>query len=131
MPLNEASCEVVVICVMMSLYCFTRFARLVCEPASASGLPAAPPAGVTSANVPVPLSAMVLAAAVVPAVSVWLALSLVEVKVIEPLVANDAVKPRPAEESAVLNASIELTLPAATVLLTVMVVAAPAAGVKT
>ena len=33
--------------------------------------------------------------------------------------------------SAALNASIELTLPAATVLLTVIVVAAPVAGVKT
>ena len=38
--------------------------------------------------------------------------------------------PMPAEASATLKASIELTLPAATVLLTVMVVAAPAAGVK-
>jgi hypothetical protein len=64
-------------------------------------------------------------------VRLWLALSLVDVKVMEPLVASDAVNPRPAEESAVLNASIELTLPAATVLLTVMVVAAPAAGVNT
>ena len=37
----------------------------------------------------------------------------------------------PAAESAVLKASIELTLPAATVLLTVMVVAVPLAVVKT
>src|SRR4249919_3787388 len=36
MPLNEASCDVVVICVMMSLYCFTRPARMACEPASAT-----------------------------------------------------------------------------------------------
>ena len=36
----------------------------------------------------------------------------------------------PAAASAALNASIELTLPAATVLLTVMVTGAPVAGVK-
>ena len=54
-----------------------------------------------------------------------------EVKPIDPSAANDAVNPMPAEESAALKASIELTLPAATVLLTVMVVAAPTAGVKT
>ena len=62
---------------------------------------------------------------------IWLALSLVEVKPIDPSDAKDAVNPMPAEESAKLKASIELTLPAATVLLTVIVVAAPAAGVKT
>ena len=50
---------------------------------------------------------------------------------IEPSLANDAVNPSPAADSAVLKASIELTFPAATVLLTVMVVAAPVAGVKT
>ena len=87
--------------------------------------------GGDSANVAVPLSATVFAAAVVPAVRIWLALSLVEVKPIDPSAANDAVNPMPAEESAALKASIELTLPAATVLLTVMVVAAPTAGVKT
>ena len=80
---------------------------------------------------PVPLSATVFAAAVVPRVRVWLALSLVEVKLIDPSAANDAVRPMPAEASAALKASIELTLPAATALLTVMVIAAPAAGVKT
>ena len=48
----------------------------------------------------------------------------------DPLVAKDAVNPRPAAESAVLSASIELTLPAPTTLLIVMVVAAPVAGVK-
>src|SRR6202165_332977 len=116
---------------MMLLYWATRLERIVCEAASATGLPAVPPAGVTSAKVPVPLSATVFAAAVVPVVRIWLALSLVEVKPMDPLLANAAVNPIPAEESAVLNASIELTLPAATVLLTVMVVAAPAAGVKT
>src|SRR6266403_5176773 len=42
-PLNEASCEVVVICVMTLLYWLTRLARMVCEAASASGLPAEPP----------------------------------------------------------------------------------------
>src|SRR6266436_7216329 len=116
---------------MMLLYCATRLERMVCEAASATGLPAVPPVGVTSANVPVPLRATVFAAAVVPRVRIWLALSLVEVKPMEPSLANDAVNPMPAEESAALKASIELTLPAATVLLTVMVVAAPAAGVKT
>src|SRR3954469_23263674 len=35
MPLNDASCEVVEIWVMMSLYCLTRLARMVCEAASA------------------------------------------------------------------------------------------------
>ena len=80
--------------------------------------------------VSVPLIAMVLAAAVLPSVRIWLELSLVEVSVIEPSLAKDAVSPRPAADSAVLKASIELTLPAATVLLTVMVVAAPVAGVK-
>jgi hypothetical protein len=48
----------------------------------------------------------------------------------DPSLANEAVNPRPAADSAVLKAAIELTLPAATVLLTVMVVAAPVAGVK-
>src|SRR5258705_8591495 len=116
---------------MILLYWATRLARMVWEAASASGLPAAPPAGVTSAKVAVPESATVFAGAVVPRVRVWLALSLVELKPIDPSLASDAVNPMPAAESAVLKASIELTLPAATVLLTVMVVAAPAAGVKT
>ena len=115
MPLNEASCDVVVICVMMLLYWLTRLARVACEFGSASGLPAAPPAGVTRVAVSVPLIAMLFAAAVVPVVSVWLALSLVEVSVIDRRLANDAVNPRPAVDSAVLNAAIELTLPAATV----------------
>src|SRR6266403_2529909 len=130
MPLNEASCAVVVICVMTLLYWLTRLARMVCEAASASGWPAAPPVGVTRVAVSVPLIAMVFAAAVVPVVRDWLALSLVEVSVMDPSLANDAVNPRPAADSAVLKASIELTLPAATVLLTVMVVAEPVAGVK-
>src|SRR5882757_5633440 len=130
MPLNEESCAVVVICWMTLLYWLTRLARMVCEAASASGLPAAPPVGITRVAVFVPLIAMVFAAAVVPVVRIWLALSLVEVSVIDPLAANVAVNPRPAADSAVLKASIELTLPAATVLLIVMVVAAPVAGVK-
>src|SRR5258706_8728652 len=36
MPLNDTSCDVVVIWVMMSLYCFTRLERIVCEAASAT-----------------------------------------------------------------------------------------------
>src|SRR5258708_7717028 len=103
---------------------------MACEAASATGLPAEPPVGVTRVAVSVPLIAMVFAAAVVPVVRIWLALSLLEVSVMEPSLANDTVSPRPAADSAALKASIELTLPAATVLLTVMVVAAPAAGVK-
>src|SRR5258708_1111958 len=130
MPLNEASCDVVVICWMTLLYWLTRFARMACEAASASGLPAAPPVGVTRVAVLVPLIAMVFAAAVVPGVRIWLALSFLDVSVIEPLLASDAVNPRPALVNAALKASIELTLPAATVLLTVIVVAAPVAGVK-
>src|SRR6202022_2383961 len=62
---------------------------------------------------------------------VWLALLAVDVNVTEPLVASDAVSPIPAADSAVLNASIELTLPAPATLLIVRVVAAPVAGVKT
>src|ERR1700676_4602073 len=123
MPLNEESCAVVVICAMMLLYWATRLARVVCEIGSASGAPAVPRVGVTRAAVSVPLIAMLFATAVVPNVSVWLALSLLEVSVIEPLVANDAVSPRLAAVSAALKAAIELTLPAATVLLTVIVVA--------
>src|SRR4030088_1425428 len=43
MPLNEESCDVVVICVMMLLYWFTRLVRMACEFASATGaLPVAP-----------------------------------------------------------------------------------------
>src|SRR3954467_13471522 len=42
MPLNEASCEVVVICVMMLLYWLTRLARMVCDAGSATGAVAAP-----------------------------------------------------------------------------------------
>src|SRR6202163_4010893 len=120
MPLNDESCDVVVICAMMLLYWLTRLARVVCEFASASGWPATPPAGVTRNAVSVPLIAMVLAAAVVPDVSDWLALSLLEVSVMEPSLASDAVNPRLADVSAALKALIELTLPAATVLLTLM-----------
>ncbi len=69
------------------------------------------------------------AAAVVPKVNDWLALSLEEVSVIEPLLANVAVNPMPAVVSAALKASSELTLPAPVP--RVMVVAAPVAGVKT
>src|SRR5712672_287811 len=115
---------------MMLLYWFTRLARMACEAASASGLPAEPPVGVTRVAVSVPLIAMVFAAAVAPNVSDWLALSLVEVSVMEPSLANDALNPRPADVSAALRPSIELTLPAATTLLIVMVVAEPVAGVK-
>src|ERR1700730_1852021 len=125
MPLNDESCDVVVISSMMLWYWATRLARVVCEFGSASGAPAVPPVGVTRVAVSVPLIAMLFAAAVVSVVSVWLALSLVEVSVMEPLPANDAVNPRPADVSAALNAVIELTLPAATVLLTVIVGAAP------
>src|SRR5258707_4776750 len=130
MPLNEASCAVVVICAMILLYWLTRLERRVCEAASASGLPATPPVGVTRTAVSVPPIAMVFAAATAPSVRIWLALSVVEGSPMDPSLANDAVKPRPAAASAVLKASIELTLPAATTLLIVMVVAAPTAGVK-
>src|SRR3984893_1018207 len=115
---------------MMSLYWFTRLLRMACEAASATGAPAVPPVGVTRVAVSVPLIAMLFATAVVPVVSVWLALSLVEVSVMEPLLSNDAVNPRPADVSAALKESIELTLPAATVLLTVIVVAVPEAAGK-
>src|SRR5215208_660653 len=123
MPLNEASCAVVVIWLMMLLYCLTKLERMVCEAASAVGRPPA-----ASAAVSVPPIAMLFGAAVVPRVSVWLALSLLEVRVMDPLTAKDAVNPRPAADSAVLKASIELTLTAAVP--SVMVVTAPAAGVK-
>src|ERR1035437_6253341 len=73
---------------------------------------------------------MVFAAAPPAMVRIWLALSLVDVQPIDPLAASDAVNPRPAAVNAALKASIELTWPAATVLVTVMVVAAPVAGVK-
>ena len=131
MPLKDKSCAVVVICWMMLLYWLTRLARRVCEEASATGAPAVPPVGVTSAKVAVPLSATVLAAAVVPAVSDWLALSLVDVKVSEPSVFNDAARPTPAVVSAALIESSELTLPAPATLLMVRVKADPVAGVKT
>src|SRR5260221_1836250 len=49
MPLNEASCDVVVICWMTLLYWLTRLARMVCEAASATGAATAP-----KVNVPVP-----------------------------------------------------------------------------
>ena len=42
MPLNDESCDVVVICVMMLLYWLTRLARMACEEASATGATAAP-----------------------------------------------------------------------------------------
>src|ERR1700754_2049177 len=42
MPLNDASCDVVVIWEMMLLYWLTRLARMVCEAASATGAVAAP-----------------------------------------------------------------------------------------
>src|SRR6266403_3114439 len=80
MPLNEASCEVVVICVMTLLYWVTRLARMASNAAAATGFPALPPAGVTSANVPLPLSATIFAATVVPRVRIRRASSLVEVR---------------------------------------------------
>src|ERR1700716_4087318 len=126
MPLKDESCAVVVICVMMLLYWLTRLERMACEAGSAVGVPVP-----TSANVPVPLRATVFAAAVVPSVSAWLALLAVDVNVTEPLLASDEVSPIPAADSAVLNASIELTLAAPATLLIVRVVAAPVAGVKT
>src|SRR5258708_38019329 len=106
MPLNDASCAVVVICVIMSLYCFTRLERMVWEAASATGLPALPPAGGTSAKVPVPGSATVFAAAVVPRGRVWLALSLGEPKPIDPSLASDARNQNPPAEGAVLKAAV-------------------------
>src|ERR1700731_667753 len=43
MPLNDASCAVVVTCAMMLLYWLTRLERMACEEGSATGaLPAAP-----------------------------------------------------------------------------------------
>src|SRR6266576_292958 len=51
MPLNEASCDVVVICWMTLLYWLTRLARMVCEAASATGAAAAATA-VKAAAVP-------------------------------------------------------------------------------
>src|SRR3954464_12301618 len=42
MPLNDESCDVVVIWVMILLYWLTRLARMVCEAASATGAVAAP-----------------------------------------------------------------------------------------
>src|SRR5260221_13433920 len=81
MPLNEESCAVVVICAMMLLYWATRLARVVCEIGSASGAAAVPPVGVTRAGVAEALIGMLFAAAVVPVLRGWLALSLVEVSV--------------------------------------------------
>src|SRR3981081_4576080 len=106
MPLKDESCAVVVICVMMVLYWLTRLERMACEAGSAVGVPVP-----TRANVPVPLKAAVCAAWVVRSVSVWLALLAVDVNVTEPLLASDAVSPIPAADSAVLHASIELSLP--------------------
>src|SRR5258707_15687810 len=128
MPLKEASCVVVVICAMMLLYWLTRLLRVTCEFASASGWPATPPVGVTRVAVSLPLIAMLFAAAVDPVFSVWLALSLMDVSVMEPSLANDAANPRPAADNAALKALIELTLPAPVP--SVIVVAAPAAGVN-
>src|SRR5258708_39073861 len=74
MPLNEASCDVVVICWMMLLYWLTKPARMVCEAASASGLPAAPPAGGKRVGVLGLLSAMGFPAGYLPGLKIALAL---------------------------------------------------------
>src|SRR3977135_2515775 len=58
MPLNDASCDVVVICVMILLYWLTRLARMVCDAGSATGTVAAP-------NVAVPGVAPVVTAPIV------------------------------------------------------------------
>src|SRR6201989_2805850 len=42
MPLQDESCDVVVIWVMMLLYWLTRLARMVCDAGSATGATAAP-----------------------------------------------------------------------------------------
>ena len=62
MPLNDASCDVVVTCVTMLLYWLTRAARAACEAASASGAPAVPPGGVTSVAVSLPVIPIVFGA---------------------------------------------------------------------
>ena len=131
MPLKDESCAVVVIC--------CDDVVVLADEVGAKGLrggvgdrgASSTTGGVTSAKVAVPLSATVLAAAVVPAVSDWLALSLVDVKVSEPSVFNDAARPTPAVVSAALIESSELTLPAPATLLMVRVKADPVAGVKT
>ncbi len=41
-PLNDESCEVVLICASTLLYCATRLARVACTPASATGAGPAP-----------------------------------------------------------------------------------------
>src|SRR5258708_32284687 len=93
MPLNDASCAVVVICAMMLLYWLTRLLRVTCEFASASGWPATPPVGGTRVAVSLPLIAMLFAAAVDPVVIVWLALALVGGRRMEPWLADDAANP--------------------------------------
>src|SRR5713101_9892379 len=126
MPLNEASCDVVVICWMTLLYWLTRLARMVCEAASATGVPL--PA--TIAATVVPVMSTVLADAEPATVIDWLALSLVEVNVRKPVELIDAETPMPAVDRAVLSASSELTFPAPAVLVMVSVRAEPVAGVK-
>src|SRR6266550_5641462 len=117
MPLNEASCAVVVICWMTLLYWATRLARMVCEAASATGVPLA----ATIAATVVPVMSTVLADALPATVIDWLALSLVEVNVRKPVELTEAVTPMPAVDSAVLSASSELTFPAPAVLVMVSV----------
>src|ERR1700736_888376 len=77
MPLNEESCDVVVICAMMLLYWLTRLARTACEFGSATGVPL--PATIAATVVPVIWT--LLGAAPPLVVIVWLALSLFEVNV--------------------------------------------------
>src|SRR5260221_10640707 len=81
MPLNDESCDVVVICAMMLLYWATRLARVVCEIGSATGAAAA-------ANVAVPAAVRVTApivdeaASLVVVMTSWLVLFRLAVRVL-------------------------------------------------
>src|SRR5712671_2460836 len=86
MPLNDESCAVVVICVMMLLYCVTRLARMVWEAGSATAAVTVPAVAVV-----VPLMSSPAPVGAVPdVVIVWLAASLVDVKVSVSAVADTA-----------------------------------------
>src|SRR6185295_9242534 len=118
MPLNDASCAVVLICSMTWLYWVTSVARAVCDTASGTVATTVPPAPPPNA-----LALMLMASSVVGAVGdavpviVWAAPSLVDVKVSSSVLVIEPDRLTPATASAVLSWSSVLTVAALVVAL--------------
>src|SRR6185369_11825800 len=105
MPLKDASCAVVVICVMIWLYWVTRLARAACDTVSFTAAVTEPKVPLAApAEMSIALSAVGVVA-VAPTVTVWPEASLDEVKVslVGAVGSNEAITLTPASASAWLS----------------------------